>query len=508
MFRMMVSLLSRKGRKLGSDLKQLDIWYTVSEVQGIIKSGGLADVAKALPKALMDLGHKIRIAIPGYRNAPGRNECKIVLDTQLSHWPHTPYQVRCSSSDGVEVYYIDCDRYFDRPELYAEHNRAYADNGERFGFFCAACLDVLPKLNITPQLIHVNDWHTGLIPFLLKTRYKDEPFFKGVKSVLTIHNTLFKGIFSSDELDIIPELHVSEMAHLQYGKGYISTLRAGIAYADKINAVSPNYAAELLTPLGAHGLVDDFVHRAEDLYGILNGCDYSEWNPRTDRYLPVNYDAESVQHGKAECRKLLQQKMGLPQRDVPVFGMVCRLSHQKGFACLLPIMPDILLNDVQFVVVGTGEPEIAMQLHQLAVAYPEKFVFIDAYSEQYAHLIEAASDFFVMPSEFEACGLNQIYSMAYGSLPIVREVGGLKDTVFDIDKNPQRATGFTFTDPTAEALLICVQRALLFYLQSPGSFLNIQQRAMHQNFSWEESALGYVKMYQSACCQKRPLVTC
>jgi starch synthase len=342
----------------------------------------------------------------------------------------------------------------------------------------------------------IPDW----CPFLLKTRYANDEFYQSIKSVLTIHNALFKGIFSYDELEVIPELHLNGMEFLQYGNGYVSTLRAGIAFADKINAVSPNYAAELLTPLGSHGLVDDFVHKAKDLYGIINGCDYSEWNPRTDTYIPRNYSSEaaSLQEGKQTCKRLLQEELQLPVRDVPVFGMVCRLTQQKGFLYLLPILEQFLLNDVQLVIVGTGEPEIANQLHQVALSSSDKFAFVDAYSNHFAHMVEAGADFFLMPSEFEACGLNQIYSMAYGTLPIVREVGGLKDTVSDCHKYPDKATGFSFTEPDAKGLLICMQRALLFYLQQPDEMLKIQQRAMQLDFSWKDSAWEYVRMYRTA----------
>ena len=481
-------------------MERIDVWFTVSEVQGIIKSGGLADVAKALPIALQEIGHKVSVVLPAYKGIEWKNDCEVILDTELDHWPHTPYQVRKAQHYGVDVYLIECEKYFSRNEMYAEHNRAYADNGERFGFFSAASLDVLPKLNIHPDIIHANDWHTGFVPFLLKTRYGDSDFFRTIKSVLTVHNAIFKGIFAYDELDIIPELRLNGMEFLQYGNGYVSMLRAGIAYADKVNAVSPNYAAELLTPLGAHGLVDDFVRRAKDLFGIVNGCDYSEWNPSQDEFLPVSYthEAESLRKGKHAAKRALQDDLQLPERDVPVFGMVCRLTHQKGFHYLLPILERFLRNDVQLVIVGTGEPEVANHLHQVAVNHPNKFAFVEAYSNRFAHLVEAGSDFFLMPSEFEACGLNQIYSMAYGTLPIVREVGGLKDTVFDYDKYPEQATGFGFIEPSAEALLITMQRAMLFYLQEPDKFLQVQQRAMQQDHNWVHSAHEYVKMYRTA----------
>lgn len=481
-------------------MEQLNVWFTVSEVQGLVKSGGLADVAKALPQALKALHQQVAIALPAYRSVPGREEAELVLETELTHWPHTSYRVLKRDLDGVPVYLIDCPAYFDRPALYAENNQAYSDNGERFGFFSAACLDVLPKLGIQPDIIHANDWHTGLVPFLLKTRYRYDSFFEQVKSVLTVHNAIFKGIFSYHQLEVIPELNLSGMEFLQYGHDHVSMLRAGIAFADKINAVSPNYASELLTPLGAHGLVDDFVRRARDLHGIVNGCDYSEWNPRTDHYLPTTYsdEPESMRKGKELCKTALQEELHLPVADVPMFGMVCRLTHQKGFHYLLPILEHFLRNKVQVVIVGTGEPEVAARLTKIAHHHRNKFAFVETYSERLAHWVEAGSDFFLMPSEFEACGLNQIYSMAYGTLPIVREVGGLKDTVNDYDKFPERATGFGYQEPTPEALLVTMQRALLFYLQEPEEMLKVQQRAMQQNFSWEESAQEYMKMYRLA----------
>ncbi len=490
----------QKELKLDSKVQPLNIWFAVSEVQGIVKSGGLADVAKALPIALKELGHQVSIVLPGYRSVPDKEAYPVILETELTHWPHIRYQVRQGEHEGVAVYLIDCDSYFDRPELYAENNQAYSDNGERFSFFSAACLDVLPKLGIKPDIVHANDWHTGFVPFLLKTRFKHDSHFDGVKSVITIHNAMFKGIFSHHQLELIPELNLSGMEFLEYGHDHVSMLRAGIAFADKVNAVSPNYASELLTPLGSHGLVDDFVRRARDLHGIVNGCDYSEWNPKTDGYLPVRYsDAPtSLRRGKAASKKVLQEELQLPIRKVPMFGMVCRLTDQKGFHYILPILEKFLRNDVQLIIVGTGDPDVAAHLRKVANEYPEQFAFYEGYSNRFAHLVEAGSDFFLMPSEFEACGLNQIYSMAYGTLPIVREVGGLKDTVLDYDKYPDEATGFGFQEPSPEALLITMQRALLFYLQHPDLMLEVQQRAMQCDFSWKESAQEYVKMYHYA----------
>jgi len=481
-------------------MEQMKIWFVVSEAQGLVKSGGLADVAKALPKALQNIGHDVSIVIPGYSTLPGIEQAETLLSTELDFWPHIGYKIKKLELDGVPVYAVDCPKYFARDQLYAENNVAYADNGERFSFFSSASLDCIAKLGIEPDIIHANDWHTGLVPFLLKTRYRYDKRFNQVKSVLTVHNAIFQGIYSYDELGIIPELKSAGMEHLRYSHSHVGMLRAGLAYADKINAVSPNYAQELLTPLGSHGLVDDFGRRAEDLCGILNGCDYSEWNPENDEFLPLNYKAEqqSMLAGKSAAKQELQKETRLPVSNKPMFGMVCRLTHQKGFDYILPILEKFLSNDVQVVIVGTGDPNIAHQLREISQRNQDKFAFVEAYSNRLAHLVEAGADFFLMPSEFEACGLNQIYSMAYGTLPVVREVGGLKDTVLDYDNDPDRATGFGFHYPDAKDLLITMQRALIFYLQSPEKMQQVQLRAMKQDFSWERSAYSYVEMYQAA----------
>jgi len=478
----------------------LTIWFVVSEIEGLVKSGGLADVAKALPKALHNLSHDVSVIIPGYRSVPRLNEAKEVLTSKLDFWPHTSYKIKQVDLDGIPVYVVDCPQYFNRPELYAENNEGYTDNAERFAFFSLASLDCLSKLGIQPNIIHANDWHTGLVPFLLKTRYRDDLYFTHIRSVLTVHNAIFQGIFSYDELRIIPELKLNDMEHLRYSATHVGLLRAGLAFADKINAVSPNYAKELLTPLGAHGLVDDFTHRAADLTGILNGCDSRDWNPQKDKYIPVQYlsTAESMKKGKAASKALLQQENHLPYRDVPLFGMVCRLSHQKGFDYLLPILEQFLRNDVQIIIIGTGDPFIATQLQEISARNRDKFIFLQMYSNRIAHLIEAGADFFLMPSEFEACGLNQIYSMAYGTLPIVRNVGGLKDTVIDYDQNFDEATGFSFHQPEAKELLITMQRALLFYLQEPKKMEEIQLRTMSKNFNWDDAATAYLDMYRAA----------
>ncbi|MGF1688332.1 glycogen synthase GlgA [Photobacterium japonica] len=478
----------------------LRILFVASEVDGFVKTGGLADVAKSLPAALHEMGHDVRIVMPLYRQIAQREDGESVLSTEL-HVPTQPqaipYQVKTLASGNIPVYAVDAPQYFDRSDIYAENNQGYADNGERFAFFSAAALDLCEKVGFQPDVVHCNDWHTGLVPFLLRTRYEDNAFFAQTQSVITIHNAVFQGIFNYDQYSLIPELIQQRYVQIEADPAHISMLKAGVAYADKVNAVSPNYAKELVTELGAHGMSQDFQQRASDLYGIVNGCDYGDWNPETDPYIKQNFKANKVSlaRGKKACKRDLQQQVNLPQADVPLYGMVCRLTEQKGIHYLLPILQDFLLNDVQVVIVGSGDPTLAAALREISEVYCDKFAFVEAYNNPLAHCVEAGADFFLMPSEFEPCGLNQIYSLAYGTLPIVRSVGGLKDTVIDYDVTPQVATGFMFDAPTPEALLIKLQRSLLLYCQKPQEFKRLQQNAMACRFEWSEAAEQYVRMY-------------
>ncbi|WP_117233239.1 glycogen synthase GlgA [Vibrio maerlii] len=479
------------------DTKQ-SVLFVASEVEGIIKSGGLADVAKSLPEALLKLNYDVRIAMPAYHKIAGLQDAEVLLETALDAVPYTPYRVLKLEVAGIDVFAIDCPQYFGRAEMYAENNQAYRDNGERFSFFSAASLDMLPKLGFQPDVVHANDWHTGFVPFLLKYRYSKQCFYREMKSVLTIHNAVFQGVFSYDELGEIPEFANRWSPEAAVSETHVSMLRAGVLTAHKVNAVSPTYAHELQTELGSHGMAYEFQSREADLHGILNGCDYGAWNPEVDEYLPKTYKAnqQSMARGKKACRIELQKQLGLPQEEVAVYGMVCRLTHQKGVHYLLPILDRFLKNDLQMVIVGTGDPKLAVQLHHIAERYPEKFVFVEAYNNQLAHLVEAASDFFVMPSEFEPCGLNQIYSMAYGTLPIVRAVGGLKDSVADYDTDPESATGFVYESPDPEALLTVMQRSLLLYCQNRKEVKRVQLHAMKQTFCWDDAADKYHEMYQ------------
>jgi len=438
--------------------------------------------------------------MPFYSTINNRDQAQWVKQAQLPSFSGSPvvdYQIYKTHSGVVPVYAIAKDEYYARPQIYAENNQGYSDNGARFAFLSCAALDCAKQIDFKPDIVHCNDWHAGLVPLLLKNRYWNDPFFNQAKSIITIHNAIFQGICPSDQVYLIPEIYTKYLVQIEETYGWINFLKAGAIFADMINAVSPNYANELLTPEGGCGLDPILRQRHADFAGIVNGCDYSDWNAQVDPYLPAHYNSnpKSFLSGKALCKQVLQKQLHLPKKEVPLYGMVCRLTEQKGVHLLISILDRFLLNDVHLVIEGTGDPILAQQLTTIALRHPQKMKFIDRYDNKLAHLIEAASDFFMMPSVFEPCGLNQLYSMAYGTLPIVRAVGGLQDTVVDYDWDKENATGFVFSDIDAMDFLAKLQRALILYLQDPDEFHRIQQQAMHQKFYWSDVAEKYLALY-------------
>lgn len=480
--------------------KPPSVLFITSEILGLAKTGGLADVALYLPQALQAANQETRVFVPFYQQIlqnPNKATFKQMLLPTPVGYPDIEYQVWETVHETLTIYLIDCPHYFDRLSLYGEHNLGYADNGERFAFFCAAVLHTCLELALQAQIIHCNDWHTGLIPFLLKTHYADVDFFHQTRSIFTVHNAAFQGTYARSQLWMIPEINNHFIGKIQQEHNDINLLKCGVLYADKITAVSPNYAAELLTDLGAHGVASAFRERRDDLCGVLNGCDYRCWDPQHDPLISHNYDIHHL-HNKSQCKKFLQQSIGLPVSNVPMYGIVCRLTEQKGVHLLIPALQQFLTHQVHVVVMGTGDPAFAGQLHALAAHFPEKLAFINAYTEQQAHQIEAGCDFFLMPSLFEPCGLNQIYSLAYGTLPIVRDVGGLRDTVNDYDQDPSCATGFVFQQPDYTHLLNTMRRSLIFYLQEPKELQRVRKNAMHVKFLWSTAVAHYLHVYQSA----------
>lgn len=480
--------------------RKLKILFVSSEVEGFSKTGGLADVAKALPIELSRLGHEVKIVTPFYRTIKHREQAQLrfqlTLDTDAAR-PDVHFQVQQLQMQDIPVLAIDNAHYFDRAELYGEDNNAYSDNGERFAFFSLAALQACDADDFTPDIIHCNDWHTGLIPFLLDTRYKDHFRFRETKTVLTTHNACYQGIFDKSQLNLISEVSTCMDERVLENYSYINYLKVGVNYSSKINTVSPNYASELVTPLGSHGMSQHFVSRIHDFEGILNGCDYEDWSPETDSYIEAHFSADDLS-GKDICKRALQKEVGLEESTRPLFGMVCRLTDQKGFGLLVPILERFLKHNVQLVIIGSGDPSITGQLNAIMNHYPDKFKFIDIYSNKLSHMVEAGADFFLMPSIFEPCGLNQLYSLAYGTLPIVRAVGGLKDTVIDYDQDSKQANGFVFYDPNPNQLLNLLRRVILLYVEHPEEMLRLKTKAMRSHFYWSDSAVHYQKLYHDA----------
>lgn len=480
----------------------MNILFLASEVTDLVKSGGLADVAKALPLELVAEGHNVKVVIPCYSLIKDQQNFKVIgqgslndekSDTNL----RVPYQIKTTLlNDQVDVWLIDCGRYFDRTSMYGDNNQAYVDNGERYAFFSAAALDAAKRLSFKPDIVHCNDWHTGITPMILRIKYATDPFFEKTRSLLTIHNGAFQGVFHKNQLWMIPE--VSNVFNDMVCQGqYINYLKAGVFYADKINTVSPGYATELTTYLGGHGMTRNFIARSGDLSGIVNGCDYSDWDPSTDKLLRIRYGLNTMDE-KILGKYLLQRKLGFAMGDTPMYGMVARLTDQKGIGLLLPILERFLEHKVQIVIEGTGDPALASELKKIAEQHKDKLVFYSVYDNVLAHQIEAASDFFLMPSIFEPCGLNQIYSLAYGTLPIVRAVGGLKDTVTDYDMDREHANGFIFNEPSPEELLSCLRRTLILYLEDEDEIKRLRKNAMQTRFYWKDSCAKYIELYKSA----------
>ncbi|XOV79552.1 MAG: glycogen synthase GlgA [Aestuariibacter sp.] len=474
----------------------MNILFVVSEVEGLVKTGGLADVGRALPVALKDLGYDVRIVIPYYKQIAENFAVQDVAEQQSLTANNKQYQftIKQIDLDGICVYVIDFPLFFDRDGIYSDSYHAYPDNAERFAFFSKAALQTGACMDYKPDIVHCHDWHTALVPYFMQS--DDSGFYQDSKSVLTVHNGAYQCQCAFAD---VPFLHQYEdIAAQKDHSGTINFLKIGVMHADKINAVSPQYGNELKTPLGSHYMYHEYMTRQHDLTGILNGCDYTMWDPATDKELPVNYSFDDMQ-GKHICKATLQKEVGLPVKEnVPLIGMVCRLTEQKGFGFLVPILGHLMQHNVQVLIIGTGDPSISEALHMFAHQQTDKFVFREEFSNRMAHLLEAGSDFFLMPSLFEPCGLNQMYSLAYGTIPIVRGVGGLKDTVIDLEDAPDYATGFVFDHPDSPTLLSCVRRAILFYYEYPERFKAMQRRAMNTRFTWKDAAVQYLGLYEDA----------
>ncbi|MDD2421528.1 MAG: glycogen synthase GlgA [Heliobacteriaceae bacterium] len=472
----------------------LKVLYAATEVTPLAKTGGLADVAGSLPRALRALGLDIRIVLPRYKNIPGtyvtdfpvrlhgRWETAIVRETRLDPAPD-------QGRPAVPVYLIDNYRYFHRDELYG-----YPDDGERWAFFSRALLALGEKIDFIPDVLHLNDWQVGPAAAILRTEYRSQPLYAQTAAVLTVHNLEYQGLFGKDILGVLglpTELFHPDGVEFY---GQVNFLKAGLVFADSINTVSPTYAEEIRTPEFGQGLDRLLVKRAADLYGIINGIDDQFFNPATDPCVPFNYSASDF-GPKRRNKAALQRELGLPENDVPVFGWVSRLVDQKGFDLLGKLGEDLLNRKLQLVVLGKGDPRYEGMLRDLKKRFPTKVGLHIGFNAPLAQRIYAGSDFFLMPSRFEPCGLGQLIGLRYGTIPVVRATGGLADTVIDCDQDQRHGNGLVFSHYGAEDFRAAVLRALALYA-APARLEALVGYGMRQDFSWGQSARGYVAMYR------------
>ncbi len=487
--------------------KSLNILFAASEVVPFAKTGGLADVAGALPKALQKLGHNVIVVMPRYysidksklKEVPGA--LGVPMGPMGELWAGV-YTTTLPDSD-VPVYFIDHEEFFGRSGIYAdEHGVSYSDNDNRFMFLSKAVFQLAKKLDFKPDIIHANDWHTASIPLLRNTRFALDEHFSDAVTVLTIHNLQHQGYFFKGIIDVmeIEWEHFNPM-ELESFDG-VNILKGGVAHADAVTTVSKKYAHEIQTEEFGFGLQDHIRAHNHKLFGILNGVDYDEWSPAVDPLIPAKFDVDNMK-GKEKCKKALRKHFGLPNLKVPVIGFVGRFAEQKGIELIAGIIEGLMHLDAQFVFLGTGEKWAEGFFSNIAARYPDKFAVHVGYDNTLAHQIEAGSDLFLMPSLFEPCGLNQIYSLRYGTLPIVRATGGLDDTIENYDPVHWKGTGFKFDWATHDALYHTVHWAVDTWHNEKAAFTDMQKRAMEARYSWEEAAKGYETVYYSILINRK-----
>lgn len=483
--------------------RKLKILFVASECAPFAKVGGLADVVAALPKALVRLGHDVRIIMPLYSSIDREKyglTFKAPLCVHMGGGEENWAGLYEGKLDGeVPVWFLEYNRFYDRNGIYNEPGRDDGDNGYRYAMLSKAALQACKDHKFIPHIMHVHDWPSALGPVFLKTWDRILSPLSRTASVLTIHNAGHQGVFDAACYRYIGTGDEHFTANKFEDHGRVNLLKAGLWFADAITAVSPTYAREILTADGGFGLAPYFNYRRDDLTGILNGVDYDHWNPETDTLIPANYSVTD-QRGKAICKSTLQQKFGLlPNPDQPVFGIVSRFAHQKGFNLMQEALP-LALRDmvIQLVVLGNGDPQTEDFFRRLVQDFPGRVGGYIGYSNELSHLIEAGSDFFLMPSLYEPCGLNQIYSLRYGTVPIVRDTGGLADTVENYDENSGTGTGFKFVAPTPQALYDTMGWAVSTWYDRPHHYDALRANGMSRHFPWETAAGEYVKVYHKA----------
>ncbi len=488
----------------------LKVMIAASEVLPFAKTGGLADVAGVLPKVLKKMGHDVRVVMPRYYGVGVEKWNLKLLPAPLGvpmgiigeMWCGV-YEGRLPDSD-VPIYFIDHEGFYGRDSLYNEEDGSgFMDNDNRFVFLSRAALQLCKMLDFKADIVHANDWHTAAIPVMLNTLYKHDEHLGNAASILTIHNMQYQGEYYSGLMNVLDvgweHFNFKELERFDQ----VNLLKGGITHATLFNTVSEGYAREMQTSEYGYGLEDTVRERNWALRGIINGCDYDEWNPSTDKFLAKNFDLGKMS-GKKACKEELQKYFNLPiNPDIPLFGVVSRLVDQKGTDVLAEAIYRILELDIQFVLLGSGDPWSHFFFGGIMNEYPQKFACKIGYDHALSHKIEAGCDFFVMPSRFEPCGLNQMYSLRYGTLPIVRATGGLDDTVENFNEYAQKGDGFKFYALDANSLFNTVGWATYTYYNNKKAISAMQKRAMEKRFTWEESARKYEEMYNEALKIKR-----
>ncbi len=480
----------------------LRVLFLSPEVAPFAKTGGLADVAGSLPKALKGMGCDIRVVMPYYRMAK-KGDFNVSLLLEDVEMPLFGEVLRddifhTEADAGVPLYLINKDEYFDREYLYGTPKGDYFDNVERFTYFSRMAFLLCERLGFQPHVFHCNDWQTALVPAYVRTMYDEDPFFSGACSVFTIHNIAYQGIFDEKKLGVTGlSRDIYHPGGIEYW-GKINFLKAGIVFSDIINTVSQKYSREIQTPEFGYGLEGVLRDRSDDLYGVLNGADYDEWNPKTDPLIAAHYDENDLS-GKAKCKEDLLAQLNLPKslNKLPILGVVSRLADQKGFDLLAQSIGDLMKMDLGFVLLGTGEERYHELFNRIAKKYPKKTGIKITYDNALAHKIEAGSDIFLMPSRYEPCGLNQMYSLKYGTVPLVRATGGLEDTIENYNPKTGEGTGFKFLRYTSRDFVDTVRRALAVFQDREG-WKGLMIRGMKADFSWQRAAREYMNLYGKA----------
>ncbi len=488
--------------------KKFKILFVTPEVTPFAKTGGVADVSASLPKKLLELGHQVRIVLPKYGSIDERifkiHEVIRLKDLKtVVNKTEVEFSIRSSFLVGakarVQIYFLDNKEYFSgRHGIYGnpKTGKTYPDNDERFILFARSIFPLIEQLGWVPDIIHCNDWQTGLLPVYLKTLYSDFPFFRNARTVFTIHNLGSQGIFPKSVFNKtgLPEELKNENGILHNNK--INFMKAGIKYADVVTTVSPSYAEEICTlDERSEGLKDVLCSRRKDIYGILNGIDLRVWNPEKDKFIAKKYSVKSLKN-KALNKEALAKAFGFKvEEHLPVIGMISHLNDQKGFNLIKKSFTSLMKLPARFVLLGKGDARYETFFKNAAKKHKNFFCKI-GFDEKLAHLIEAGADMFLMPSQYEPCGLNQMYSLTYGTVPIVRSTGGLKDTVEPFNKKKGTGTGFVFSDFETEDLLKAVKDAIKIFTEDPKTWQKIMKKGMKADFSWQKSTKKYISLYK------------